>query len=224
MKLSVIVPAYREGGEAASQIHKLARHPLVFEVVVAAFDCQPAFNRVLRKIPKIKPLAAPKRGRAAQMNYGAAAAKGDLLLFLHADSRLERGGVEELTENLRQAKWVGGAFRLGFNRSGRGYRLKAWGANLRSRTLGMPYGDQGYFVWREIFDRLGGYQNLPLFEDVEFFDRLRRQGPWVLLKSTIVTSARRWEKQGYWKATFKNALWIVLYRLGVSPRLLAKWY
>ncbi len=220
----MIVPAYREGEEAGLLIHLLSRHPLVFEVVVSAFDCSPSFYRVLKRITKIKQVEAPKRGRGAQMNFGAAASKGDLLLFLHADSYPELGGLEEMAGTLRRGAWVGGAFRLKFNRRDWRYRLKAWGANLRSKTLGMPYGDQGYFVRREVFEKLGGYKNLPLFEDVDFFDRLKKEKPWVLLSSAVVTSARRWEKQGYWKATLKNTLWIVLYKLGVSPHWLAKRY
>lgn len=158
------------------------------------------------------------------MNFGAATAKGDLLLFLHADSRLEPVGVEELTEKMRKGVWVGGAFRLKFSGSAWRYRFKAWGANLRSQVLRMPYGDQGLFARREVFKRLSGFQNIPLFEDVEFFDRLKKEGPWILLKSQAITSVRRFERQGYWKATLKNVLWIVLYRLGVSVHWLAKRY
>ena len=224
MRLSVIVPAYREGEEAALQIHRLSRHPLVSEVLVAQADCAPSFHRVLKKVPKIKLLEAPRKGRAAQMNAGARAARGDLYLFLHADSAVGPGGIEEMAQSMRDKTKVGGAFRLRFNRNTRAYRLKAWGANARSKILGMPYGDQGFFARREVFERLGGFRDLPLFEDVDFFDRLKKQGPWVLLKSKVTTSVRRWQRQGYWKATLKNLLWIVLYRLGVSPRWLAKRY
>jgi rSAM/selenodomain-associated transferase 2 len=224
MKVSVIVPAYREGEEVALQIHELSRHPLVFEVLAVAFDCSPSFSRVLRKAPKIKLMAAPKRGRGFQMNLGAAVARGDLFLFLHADSRLEKGTLEEMTGAMRLGPWVGGAFQLKFNNPAWRYRIKARGANLRAKFLGMPYGDQGYFVREDIFNRLGGFKNLPLFEDVDFFDRIKREGPWVLLESAVVTSTRRWERQGYWKATFKNFLWIGLYKLGISSHWLSKRY
>lgn len=180
--------------------------------------------RLLRRVPKTRLLEAVQRGRGFQMNYGAAVARGDLLLFLHADTRLKAGGLEEMTESMRQSQWVGGAFRLKFDRLEWHYHLKAWGGNTRSRVLGMPYGDQGFFVRQGVFKRLGGFRDLPLFEDVEFFDRLKKEGPWILLRSSAITSARRWEKQGYWKATLKNALWIFLYRLGVSPFWLAKKY
>ncbi len=224
MKISVVVPAFREGETAAHGLHPLALHPLVHEVVVAAVDCSPLFNRILKGIPKVQLRQAPKRSRGSQMNFGAAASKGDLLLFLHADSRLEEGAVEEMAGAMRDGLLAGGAFRLRFNHPSRRYRLKAWAANLRSKALGMPYGDQGYFVRKDVFDRLGGFKNWPLFEDVDFFDRLKKRGGWVLLESRVATSARRWEKQGYWKATFKNTLWIVLYKLGVPPQWLAKHY
>ncbi len=224
MRLSVIVPAYREGEEAALQIHRLSRHPRVFEVIAAWFDCPPSFTRILRRIPKVKMVLTPKKGRGLQMNLGAAAAQGDLLLFLHADSWVEPGGIEELVETMRQMDWVGGAFRLKFNHASWRYRLKSWSAHLRSQALGMSYGDQGYFVRRTVFDRLGGFPNLPLFEDVGFFDRLKKQGPWILLKSKVVTSVRRFERQGYWKATLKNVIWILLFKMGVPADWLAKRY
>jgi rSAM/selenodomain-associated transferase 2 len=224
MRLSVIVPAYREGVEEARCLQQLVRHPRVFEIIVSAFDCSLVFNRTLKKIPKLKLIRAPGKGRGDQMNFGAEVAKGDFLLFLHADSRLEKGGLEELIETMESSPFIGGVFRLKFRNSAWKYRLKAWGANLRSKSLGMPYGDQGFFVQKTVFKRLRGFQNWPLFEDVDFFDRLKKEGSWVLLNSAIITSTRRWEKQGYWKATLKNALWILLYRLGISVIWLTKHY
>lgn len=158
------------------------------------------------------------------MNFGAAAAKGDVFLFLHADTALEKGALEEMAEKMRGPRYGGGAFQVKFDQPSFRYRIKEWGANLRSRFLGLPYGDQGYFVRRDLFERLGGFKKWPLFEDVDLFDRLKKKGPWVLLDSHAITSARRWERQGYWKATFKNLLWVLLYKLGVSPRWLAKHY
>ncbi len=224
MRLSVIVPAFREAEKEARQIHRLARHPRIFEVIVAAADCSTGFNRYLRRIPKVKLCQAPRKGRGAQMNFGASIAKGDLLLFLHADSWPEEGGIEELVEKMKERSFVGGTFQLKFHHPDWRYRLKAWGTNLRSKMLGMPYGDQGYFMWADLFKQLDGYKNWRLFEDVNFFDRLKKRGDWVLLESAVSTSTRRWEKQGYWKATLKNAFWVILYKLGTSPHWLAEHY
>ncbi|HEY5039878.1 MAG TPA: TIGR04283 family arsenosugar biosynthesis glycosyltransferase [bacterium] len=224
MKISVIVPAYREGERAAQLIHRLARNMKVYEVIVSAVDCEKTLRPLLRNVPKVKFYEAPKRGRGPQLNFGAAAAKGDLLLFLHADSRLEKGALEEMEAAIRSKKVFGGAFRLKFDHPAFKYRVKEWGVELRSRLIGLPYGDQGYFVTRELFERLEGFSNWPLFEDVDFFDRFKALRPWVLLRSHVVTSPRRWEAKGYWTATFKNIFLILLYKLGVPPKRFASYY
>ncbi len=224
MRISVVIPAFREGVAEARDILSLSRHPLVFEIVVAAFQCGQDFQKALGSSPKIRVLEALQRGRGPQMNFGAEAARGDLLLFLHADSRIEDGGLEELEAEIGSGRWKGGAFRLKIGHPARKYRWKEKAVNGRSRFFRIPFGDQGYFVGRDVFKRLGGFRDWPLFEDVDFFDRLKKQGPWVLLDSCVLTSARRWEAQGYWRATFRNLLLLVLYKLGVSPFWLAKRY
>src|SRR5581483_7845817 len=144
------------------------------------------------------------RGRALQMNEGAKRAVGEALLFLHADSRLPPGALDAIATALVDSAVAGGAFRLKIDSSRLFLKVIAAAANLRSRWLGLPYGDQGYFVRREIFEKIGGFKTLPIMEDVDFIRRLKQRGAIVLLDAPISTSARRWAAEGYLYATLRN--------------------
>jgi rSAM/selenodomain-associated transferase 2 len=165
--------------------------------------------------------AAPPR--AAQMNAGAACATGDALLFLHADARPPGGFMDDIVAALSDPAVVGGAFALAIDDPRPAARLVAWGANLRTRLTGHPYGDQGIFVRRPIFAALGGYAALPFMEDLEFSARLRRRGRLRLLRTPVVVSARRWRAQGYARTTFRNTVIAACYYLGIDPSPLAHW-
>lgn len=163
-------------------------------------------------------------GRALQMNAGAKQARGEALLFLHADSRLPPGALDAIAYALEDVSVAGGAFRLKIDSSGLFLKMITAAANLRSRWLGLPYGDQGYFVRREIFEKIGGFKALPIMEDVDFIRRLKQRGAVLLLDAPILTSARRWAAEGHLYATLRNFALLVLYFLGVSPEKLTRWY
>ncbi len=165
-----------------------------------------------------------KRGRANQMNAGAEAAMGDIILFLHADTTLPHGGIHVIRECMKNPGVVGGAFRLKIDSPHFFLKGVEKIANLRAFYGGLPYGDQAYFVRREVFQKMGGYRVMPLMEDVEFIRRLKKEGKIVLLEKAVRTSARRWEKQGYFYTSFRNMVLLGLYFFGVSPSRLAKWY
>ncbi len=157
------------------------------------------------------------------MNLGAAGASGEILLFLHADSRLPTGAFEAVRRTFDDPAVVGGAFRLAIDSPRRSLRMIARAANWRTRLSGVPYGDQGIFVRRAIFNELGGFPDLPLMEDLEFARRLKRKGRVVLLTGPIVTSPRRWEREGVGFVTLRNQLFVLLFFLGVPPARLARW-
>ncbi|HWP46257.1 MAG TPA: TIGR04283 family arsenosugar biosynthesis glycosyltransferase [Candidatus Limnocylindrales bacterium] len=163
-------------------------------------------------------------GRARQMNLGAQKAQGKILLFLHADSMIPAGGLEAISKALEDPQVIGGAFRLRINATGWGYRLIAWGANLRTRLLGLPYGDQGIFIRRKIFQKMGGFQEIPLMEDIDLVRRMKKIGSLRILPQPLLTSARRWEKEGLLYTTLRNWSLASLYLLGVSPHRLYHWY
>jgi rSAM/selenodomain-associated transferase 2 len=164
------------------------------------------------------------RGRALQMNGGAKRATGEILLFLHADSFLHPDALGAILTALKDASVVGGAFRLKIDSPNLFFRVIAGFVNARSLHFGLPYGDQGYFVRRDIFEKLGGFKNLPLMEDVDFIRRLKKEGRIVLLNEAVTTSPRRWTEEGYLYTTLRNFTLVALYFLGVHPEKLAQWY
>jgi len=170
-----------------------------------------------------KVLSVPP-GKAFQMNAGARAARGDILLFLHGDTRLDPGFAEQVRDALSQPGAAAGAFRLAIDGTGFGLRMVEWLANFRSRVLQMPYGDQAIFVRAEMFSSVEGFPALPIMEDFELVLRLKRKGRITILPLAANTSPRRWHKLGILKTTALNQAIIIGYLLGVNPQKLAKWY
>ncbi len=163
-------------------------------------------------------------GRARQMNAGAAAAKGDVLLFLHADTLLPNDAQKVIVAALEDPQTVGGRFDLRFARDTGLGRLISRMINLRSRLSGIATGDQAIFVRRATFDALGGFSDIPLMEDVGFTKRLKRLGRTAALRSYVVTSFRRWEARGPIRTILLMWSLRFLYWIGVSPRTLSRFY
>ena len=164
------------------------------------------------------------RGRAAQMNAGAAIASGDILIFLHADTRLPDDAFWAIERALALPNVVGGAFRLCFNCERRLYRLVAYTINLRSRLRTLFTGDQAYFIRASSFKAVGGYPDQPLMEDLEIITRLRKIGKVILLPQYVTTSARRHEKIGLLRSVLFMWYLRTLYKFGVSPAQLQHMY
>ncbi len=163
-------------------------------------------------------------GRACQMNRGADAASGELLVFLHADSRLPDGFDRHVRTLIDHSGVVAGAFQLGIDSPSFSLRMIEKAANWRSRHLQMPYGDQAIFLEKERFLLMGGFPNLPIMEDFEFVRRLRSQGRIVIAPVPATTSARRWQRLGPVHTTFINQMVILAFYAGVDPLRLALWY
>jgi rSAM/selenodomain-associated transferase 2 len=163
-------------------------------------------------------------GRATQMNAGAAIASGDVLIFLHADTRLPNDAFDAIEQALASSRVVGGAFRVCFNCDLWPYRLVAFSVNLRSRLRTLFTGDQAYFIRAISFHTIGGYPDQPLMEDLEIINRLRKIGKVVLLPQYVTTSARRHEKIGLIRSVLFMWYLRTLYRFGVSPVQLQRMY
>lgn len=165
------------------------------------------------------------KGRARQMNAGASRASGEVLIFLHADTELPACAFARIHSIMRGNRYVAGAFSLGIRSKKPMLQSLARLASLRCRVTRIPYGDQALFIRGDYFRRIGGYRELPLMEDVELMRRIKRRGDRIcILPDRVMTSARRWEQEGFLFALLRNTVLFTLFILGVSPERLTRFY
>jgi rSAM/selenodomain-associated transferase 2 len=165
------------------------------------------------------------QGRASQMNMGAATATGEILIFLHADTRLPRQALERINEAMTRQALIGGAFDLRIDTERLMLKTIARIASLRSRLTRIPYGDQAIFMLRDYFNQMGGYPEIPLMEDVALMRRIKGAGGRIgFIREPVITSARRWEQEGILYTTLRNWILLGAYTLGVDPHKLTKYY
>ena len=221
--LSVVIPIWRENATLIELVRAAVAWPEVREVIVAAVNGETAW------LPEIGAAGArcviadePNRGR--QLNLGARTASGEWLLFHHADTELTRAHVQSLAALSPRAEIVGGAFHRKFDARHPSMRWAERIERWHNRTFGALYGDQSLFARRSHFEKLGGFADIPLMEDVEFSKRLRASGPIALLDPPITSSPRKHLEHGAWRTTLQNASLILLYKLGIQPRRLHSWY
>ena len=219
--LSVIVPTLDEAAGLGRTLEQL-RHATDVEIVVADGGSRDA-TREIAATAGVRVIVVTG-GRAAHLNAGAATSHGRFLLFLHADTLPPAGYAEVIRRALEDPRVAAGAFGFRIDGPGAALRLVEWGANLRSALLLLPYGDQGLFLERRVFDELGGFSPLPIMEDYELVRRLRRRGAVVTLDDAAVTSARRWQRLGALRTTVRNLAMIAGYSAGVPPERLARLY
>jgi rSAM/selenodomain-associated transferase 2 len=223
MKLSIIVPVLNESvalPAVLTQLLQLRRGGV--EVIVAdggsedgtATIAECAGFRVVHSEP----------GRARQMNAGARAAVGDVLLFLHVDTQLPEGAGCLIRAALADGRHVWGRFDVEFDVRTWTMDATALGMNLRSRLTGVATGDQAIFMTRPAFDAVGGFPDQPLMEDVEITSRLRKRTRPACILRPVVTSARRWQTRGAWRTIFLMWRLRLAYWLGASPADLARQY
>ncbi|HCF26208.1 MAG TPA: glycosyltransferase [Cyanobacteria bacterium UBA11049] len=219
-KISIIIPTFNEAKNITGAIASTQDGKNVEVIVV---DGGSLDNTVeLIQCLGVKVLFAPK-SRASQMNLGAKAATGDILLFLHADTRLPARFDTLVRDTLAQTN-IAGAFALRIDAALWSLRLIEIGVNWRSRTLQMPYGDQAIFLPRAVFDKIGGFPELPMMEDFELMRSLKRWGRIAIIPVPVLTSARRWLQKGVIKTTLMNQIAIIAYLLRVSPERIKRWY
>ncbi len=220
--LSIIIPALNESAQIRTAVQS-ARKGFPLEVIVADGGSRDETVQVASSAGATV-IHAP-HGRALQMNAGAGISRGIHLLFLHADTRLPDGYSDYIRSILNNDSAVaGGAFRFGIAQPFSGRGLVEWMTNLRARCFQMPYGDQAIFVRRREFSEMGGYKPMPIMEDYDFIQRLKRRGRIVIADAVAMTSGRRWLELGALRTTLINQLVIAGYHCGVAPEKLAAFY
>ena len=221
--VSVIIPVLHDAELLTALIAELTRFGHSIEVVVANGDvADRALNPVRRANSEIRWVDSPP-GRSLQLNAGARVASGTWLLFLHADTQPGSRWRDEI-RRAADVGAVGGCYRLEIGSPCWQARLIELGVRCRVRCLGVAYGDQGIFIRRDVFEALGGYRLLPLMEDADLVRRMRRQGRFWRARVGVRVSARRWERDGWWRRTFGNLRILLLYLLGRAPEHLAASY
>jgi rSAM/selenodomain-associated transferase 2/rSAM/selenodomain-associated transferase 1 len=210
--ISIIIPTLNEEENISACLASTQNASHVERIVVDGGSSDRTVE--VARTRGVKVLTSPA-GRARQMNAGAEVADGDLLLFLHADTRLPAGFAHGVRQTLARPGVVAGAFQFRLDASGRKLQIIEKVANWRSRVWQMPYGDQAIFIRSALFREIGGYPDMPIMEDFEFIRRLKRKGRILTLPQAAITSARRWRRYGLWKTTLLNELVVCAYYLGI---------
>lgn len=222
---SIIIPVLHESSIINQTIEHIRRigAGFEFEIIVVDGDKEGGTINSIKNNDVVK-IVSPK-GRGIQMNKGAFTAKGEILLFLHIDTELPEGAFARISSVIDDVEYAGGAFDLGIE-SGRWiFRLIEKLVFVRTRATRVPYGDQAIFIRRECFETLKGFKDIPIMEDVEFMQRLKKSGYKIsIIPRKVKTSSRRWEREGVLYCTMRNWALISLYSLGVKPEKLVKFY
>lgn len=217
--ISVIIPVLNDQEQLATTLANL-NHASVEIIVVDGGSADRSQEVALQAGVRLSQATA---GRGHQLNQGAKLANGDILLFLHADTTLPANFSSQIEQTLAEPGTAAGAFSLSLLGNWWGLPLICWGANLRSRLLQLPYGDQGLFIKRHTFWAVGGFLEQAIMEDYCLVQQLKRRGKVVTLPGKAVSSGRRWDSMGL-KATLVNQLILLGFFLGLSTDLLAKFY
>ena len=220
-RLAVIIPVLNEADRIGALLETLKAIENG-EIIVVDGGSADKTVEIARKLGATIVNAPP--GRACQMNAGVLATEAERLLFLHADSRLPRDAAAWVRRTLSFEEVSIGAFELRIDGPGTAFRWLEWTANLRSRMLGVPYGDQGLFMSRESYEALGGYRAMPILEDYDLVRRASKIGQVVTVPARISTSSRRWLREGVVWLTLKNVTTFFAYPMGVGADRIAGWY
>ena len=220
MSVTIIIPTYNEAETIPRLLDRLVRED-VYEIIIVDGHSSDRTEEIARKYP-VALMKAP-RNRARQLNEGAKAASGDILLFLHADCTLGGKALNAISKAVGEG-FAGGCLSQRIDSKSCIYRIIELSGNLRARIFRIFYGDQAIFATRDVFDRIGGFDEVELFEDVMFSKKMKKSGKTCILNQHVHSSARRWQKQGICRATVINWLVSVGFLLGVSPHHMKKIY
>ena len=228
--ISVITPVYKESPESVvSTIEHLASYDRMAEVIIVTARPDPVAREVQRRISsrfagnvRIATRETQQAGRARQMNQGARMARSENLLFVHADSRLPAAADDQIVVRLESSDW--GRFDVALDDRRPVFKILSWFINQRSRLTHICTGDQALYMRREFFERVGGFPEQELMEDIEFSIRAKEKSLPAVIKPAVITSARRWRQGGVVKTVLLMWRLRALYWIGVPPSKLAAMY
>ncbi len=220
LSLSVIIPTLNEELELPRSLARVVEAEGC-EIITVDCGSQDRTREIATNMGTTVIESLPGRGR--QMNAGASAASGEVLLFLHADTRLPPRFEYCVSHIMQQSGVSGGAFSLRIDSTGLPFRVIEWVVSYRSRFFQLPYGDQALFMRASTFKRIGGFPDWPIMEDYALVRKLRRVGRLETSRARVLTSARRWREGGVWRTTIWNQVYLLSHLLGVSPNRTAHW-
>ena len=225
IKFSIIVPVFHERERINDLIEYLSGLESEGNVEIIIVDgAQEKDTLQIIQSENVVRISS-EQGRSKQMNAGARAARGEILIFLHADTELPIHALRKIGSFTEQAEYVGGAFDLGIKSNKVIFKVIGTFSSLRSRLNRIPFGDQAIFIRKEYFNKIGGYKEIPLMEDVELLRRIKKSGGRIrIFYDRVMTSPRRWEKEGVIYCTLRDWTLQTLYLLGVSPEKLVNFY
>jgi rSAM/selenodomain-associated transferase 2 len=220
-KISIIIPVLNESEYLAKTCVALQKSECSCEIIIVdggSIDGTPELGS------KYGIIISSPRGRSAQMNAGASKATGDILWFLHADCIPHVDSLSAIKQIMQNKEVIGGAFEYRMDGDGIIYRIAESLSNLKNKRFLLLYGDMGIFTRASTFRQLRGFREIPIMEDLDFGQRLKKLGKIVILPLPIMTSARRWKKEGPVKNFSRNWLLQLGWAFGISADYLAKWY
>ena len=225
IRFSIIIPVFHEAENINPLLNHLNTRESTANYEIIVIDGS-STNDTIKAISDKKVIStSSKKGRACQMNAGANKAKGQILLFLHADTFLPKNVFSIINKEFSQNNFVVGVFSLKIDSKKILFRLLTKFINLRSKLTRVPYGDQVIFVKSDFFKKIGGFKGIEIMEDIEFMRRIKKLNvPIVIVPEKVYTSPRRWGKEGILRCTFRNWMIRLLYYLGIHPKKIVKYY
>lgn len=211
-EISIIIPTLNEEKTISQCLETVVNIPGI-EAIVSDGGSTDRTEEIAGQYRGVK-VVSSEMGRSVQMNKGATCANGEILLFLHADCILPGEAVLHVRKVFEGSSYVGGAFKIRLLSDKLRYRIIEKGINFRSKGFKLPYGDQGLFVKRSVFEEMGGFREMPNCEDLDFMCRLKKNGKIIILNERISSSVRRWEKYGILRTSLRNQSLLVSYILG----------
>jgi rSAM/selenodomain-associated transferase 2 len=224
-RYSIVIPVLHEGDNINKIIDYLQTIDEIELSEIIVVDGSPERDTIQKIRSDTVMSMGSEKGRAVQMNAGSRVARGEILLFLHADVIIPRNALSCIGDVIAEEKYAGGAFELGIDSEKFMLKLIERFANFRTSITGIPYGDQAIFIRKKIFHEIGDFREIPIMEDIEMMERIHKSGHSIkIIPRKVISSPRRWGKEGAVYGTLRNWYLRLLYHMGVEPESLIKNY